>query len=261
MSLNRIKAVLLQEFFITKDLTVIMDLPFLSIVTIVMFGFVSIFLTGTANFVVARYLLVGALLWDVLRIAQYSMSVEALWNIWSRNLCNMFITPMSLAEYIVAQMISGAIKAILILTITTLIIFIGFNFNILSLGIFNLILFLINLIIFSWSSGMIILGIIFRYGTRLQALAWGLIALLQPLTAAFFPVRILPQYLQTIAYLFPPTYIFEAARANISNTATNWNLIGIAFIENIVYFIISAWFINLMFRNSRRLGQFSSNEQ
>lgn len=261
MSLNRIKAVLLQEFFITKDLTIIMDLPFFSIVTTIMFGFMSIFLSGTTNSIVARYFLIGALLWDVIRIAQYSMSVEALWNIWSRNLSNMFITPMSLKEYLLAQMISGTIKAVTLLSFSSLIILMGFNFNILSLGIPNLILFLVNLVIFSWSSGMIILGIILRYGTRLQAFAWGLIALLQPLTAAFFPVSILPQYLRTIAYLFPPTYIFEAARSSLSNPSVNWNLIGVAFTENVIYLTISIWFINLMFNNSRKRGQFARNEQ
>lgn len=261
MSLNRIKAVLLQEFFISKNLTVIMDLPFFSILTIIVFGFMSTFLSGMTNPAIGRYFLIGALLWDVIRITQYSMSVEALWNVWSRNLCNMFITPMSLKEYLFAQMVSGMIKAMVTLIFTAVIVAIAFNFNILSLGVFNLILFLINLVIFSWSSGMIILGIIFRYGTKLQSLAWGLIALLQPLTAAFFPVSILPKYLQTIAYLFPPTYIFEAARANISNISTNWNLIGIAIGENIIYFVISIWFLNLMFNRSRKTGQFARNEQ
>jgi ABC-2 type transport system permease protein len=261
MSLNRIRAVLFQEFFITKDLTVIMDLPFFSIIAIIVFGFMSNFLSGAGNPIVARYFLIGALLWDVIRITQYSMSVEALWNVWSRNLCNMFITPMSLKEYLIAQMISGVIKASVTIIFTSLVVALAFNFNLLSLGILNLLLLLINLVIFSWSSGMIILGIIFRYGTRLQSLAWGLIALLQPLTAAFFPISVLPRYLQMIAYLFPPTYVFEAARLSLSTSLTNWNLIGIAFIENVIYFVISIWFINLMFKNSKKQGQFARNEQ
>lgn len=261
MSLNRIKAILLQELFVAKDLTIIMDLPFFSIITIFVFGFISNYLSGTGSHIVAEYFLIGALLWDIIRITQYSMSVEALMNMWSRNLCNMFITPMSLNEYLIAQMISGVIKAIVTLITTSLIVALIFNFNLLSLGILNLIILLINLIIFSWSSGMIILGIIFRYGTRLQALGWGLIGLLQPLTAAFFPVRILPQYLRVVAYLFPPTHIFEAARSSLSNPSVNWNLIGIALIENIIYFIFATWFINLMFKNSKKRGQFARNEQ
>jgi ABC-2 type transport system permease protein len=261
MSLNRIKAVLFQELFITKDLTIIMDLPFFSIIAIIVFGFMSNYLSGAGNPIVARYFLIGALLWDIIRITQYSMSVEALWNVWSRNLCNMFITPMSLKEYLIAQMISGVIKAIVTLTLTTLVVALAFDFNLLSLGVLNLILLLINLVMFSWSSGMIILGIIFRYGTRLQSFAWGLIALLQPLTAAFFPISVLPGYLQMVAYLFPPTYIFEAARSTLSTSLINWRLINIAFIENVIYLAISIWFINLMFNNSRRQGQFARNEQ
>jgi ABC-2 type transport system permease protein len=261
MSLSRIKAILLQEFFIQKDLTVFMDLPFFSIVTIILFGFMSTFLGKIAGSLAAHYFLVGALLWDVIRINQYSTSVEPLWNIWSRNLCNVFITPISLREYFLAQMVSGMIKVVIMLMLEALIVALAFNFNILSLGILNLILLLINLLIFSWSFGMIILGIIFRYGIRLQAIAWGLIAIIQPLSAAFFPLSILPKYLQAIAYLFPTTFIFEAARANISNISTNWSLIGMATGENIIYLVISVWFLNLMFNNSRRRGQFARNEQ
>src|SRR3990167_4259508 len=108
MSLNRIGAVLLQEFFITKrSLEVILDLFFFSIMTVVVFGFVSLFLTGTLKTPSASYLLLGIILWEVIRINQYSISVGSLWNVWSKNLSNMFISPLSIREYIFAHMVSG----------------------------------------------------------------------------------------------------------------------------------------------------------
>ena len=113
------------------------------------------------------------------------------------------------------------------------------------------ILFFINLTLFAWSVGIFILAFIFRYGTRIQALAWGLVFLFQPLTAAFFPVSVLPPPLQTIAYFFPPTFVFEAARAGLTDPTINWHMTGIAFGENIVYFAFSLWFFNLMFTKAK----------
>jgi len=261
MSFQVIKAILLQEFYITKhSLEVIVDLFYFSVVNIVVFGFVSLYLTGSNNPQAAHFILVGMILWEIIRVTQYSISLGSLWNIWSRNLSNMFVAPLSFMEYMIAEIIAGAVKAILIVALVGAISHFVFKFDILQLGIINLLLFFINLTIFSWSIGIIILGLIFRYGTRIQALAWGIIFIFQPLTAVFFPVRILPDFMQKIAYALPPTFIFEAARANVSNTATNWNYILISFGENIFYFILALFFFILMFNKSKETGQFARNE-
>jgi len=261
VSTQRIKAIILQELYITKNsLEIIIDLFYFSVITIVVFGLVSVYLTGTNNPLSAQYILVGMILWEVIRITQYSISVGALWNIWSRNLSNMFVAPLTLSEYILATMIAGMIKTGIILVLISVIASFLFKFNILSIGVVNLILALVNLTIFSWSVGVIILAIIFRYGQRIQALAWGLVFLFQPLCAAFFPVSVLPEPLRTLAYVFPPTYVFEAARLGLVNHSTNWNAMGVSFAQNIVYFVVSLLFFNYMFNKSKDIGQFAKNE-
>ena len=223
MSISRIKGILLQELYITKrSLEVIMDLFFFSFVFVIAFGFVTKSLTADVSTNTAKFLLLGILLWEIIRITQYSMSVGALWNVWSHNLSNMFVAPISLKEYMLAHVVSGGIKALIVFGGLSIVAANLFGLNVLDLGLNNLVLHFINLTIFSWSVGIILLGVIFRFGTRIQALAWGLVYIFQPLTAAFFPVKILPPFLQTLAYTLPPTYVFEAARGNLTNTATNW---------------------------------------
>lgn len=261
MSITRIKAVLWQELYITRNsLEIIIDLFFFSIMTVTVFGFVSLFLSGSVNSTSAHYLLLGILLWEIIRISQYSMSVGALWNIWSRNLSNMFITPLSLKEFMFAYILSATTKALLTFVFISLIATAVFNFNISSIGIINLLLAFVNLIIFSWTIGIVILGLIFRFGTRIQALAWGLIFLFQPLTAAFFPIKILPDFLKIVAYTLPPTYVFEAARNALADPSVNWYFAGIALLENIIYFLLSLWFFNAMFKKSKDTGQFARME-
>ncbi|MBI2431189.1 MAG: ABC transporter permease [Candidatus Levybacteria bacterium] len=261
MPFERIKAILLQEWYITrKSLEVILDLFYFSLINIIVFGFVFTFLSKQEDSVGAVYILLGMILWEVIRITQYSISVGALWNIWSRNLSNMFIAPLTIFEYLAAAMLSGAIKTIPTVLIISAVAYFIFNFNIFTIGIVNLGLFFVNLSLFAWSVGITILAIIFRYGQRLQALAWGLIFLFQPLTAVFFPVSILPDTLKTIAYLLPPTYVFEAARAGLSNPSVNWQATTIAFAGNIVYLLISLWFFNYMLKKSKDIGQFARNE-
>ena len=86
MSLRRVRAILLQEAYITRrSVEVMIDLPFFSLTTAVAFGFISIFLSSVTSSTVARYLFLGMLLWEIVRVAQYSMSIEALWNVWNRS--------------------------------------------------------------------------------------------------------------------------------------------------------------------------------
>ena len=203
------------------------------------------------------YLLLGMLLWEVVRITQYSISVGAMWEVWSRNLTNLFITPLRLSEYLMAAVISGAIKSALILATVSLIAVLLFDFDITGMGLANLALAFVNLSLFAIAVGLVILSVIFRYGTRIQALAWGVIFLFQPLTAVYFPIDTLPSALETIAYLFPPTYVFEAARDNLSDQRTDWDTVLTAFALNLVYLAAAMAFFGFMYAGSRRSGQFA----
>jgi ABC-2 type transport system permease protein len=261
MSFRRIWALFIQEMFLARrSLELIMDLVFFSIFSALVFGYVSLFLAGTNSKDVAYYFLIGMLLWEVVRLTQYSVSISTLWNIWSHNLSNLFITPLSITEFLAAQIFSSIIKSSFMLLVLSLLSIWAFHFNILTIGWGNIVVDYVNLLIFGWSTGFLVLGAIFRYGTSIQALSWGLIFLFQPLTAAFFPLTVLPPIVQDIAKLFPPTYVFEAARANLHTSAIDWHAAGLAFGLNIFYLIICLWAFSLFFNHSRRSGQFARNE-
>jgi ABC-2 type transport system permease protein len=262
MSLERIRAVLLQEVFITgRSVEVLVDLPFWSLMTVIVFGFVTRFLSGVMNPTIAQYLYLGTLMWEIMRITQYSMSLGAMWNVWSHNFSNMFITPLSMTEFVVAQMVSGAVKALVLFSVIALIAMLVFDFNLFSMGFGNLALAFVNLLWFAYSIGLFILGIIFRLGTRIQALAWGLVLIFQPLTAAYYPLNVMPPVLQSVAMAFPPTYVFEAARAGLTSPEVHWDWSLIAALENAAYFALSVWFFQYMYRRSRETGQFARNEE
>lgn len=258
MSVSRIKAILLQEYYVTKrSLEVIMDLFFFSFVFVAAFGFVSVFLAEKVSSSAAQFLILGIILWEIIRVTQYSTSVGTLWNVWSHNLSNMFVAPLSLKDYMFAHILSGITKSLIVFVGVSLLANGMFGFNILDIGIENIILYFINLTIFAWSVGIILLGTIFRFGTRLQALAWGFVFIFQPLTAAYFPVEVLPPFLQTIAYTLPPTYVFAAARQSLTDPTINWQFFSTAFALNIVYLLFAIWFFNMMFKKSKDSGQFA----
>lgn len=243
-----------------RSLETIIDMFWFSLINVVVFGFVSVYLAGRNTPEAAYYILYGMVLWEIVRLTQYSVSLGSLWNMWSRNLSNMFVAPLSMFEYILAEIISSVLKTILIFIMMGIIVIYIFHFNIFQSGIGNIILFFINLSIFAWSLGIFVLGLIFKFGTKIQALAWGLVFIFQPITAVFFPIEILPNYLQTVAYAIPATYVFEAARKSIHDPALDLQSAGIAFLLNILYLGLSILFFKFMFASSRKTGQFARNE-
>lgn len=261
IKINRIKGVLLEELFITrKSLEIFFDVPFFAFTSVLFAGFIASYISGSLGMIKAQYLILGMILWECLRVTQYTMSVNVLWEVWSRNLSNLFVSPISIQEYFIALILSTIVKIFILGSFLSLLSFYLFGFNILNIGILNLFILLFNLLIFGWTTGIIILGLIFRFGTRIQSLAWGIIYLFQPLTAALYPLSTLPVSIQKIALLFPPTYVFEAARQGLSNHIINWDHMNMAFVLNIIYFVISIFIFLHLFKKSKDSGQFARNE-
>jgi ABC-2 type transport system permease protein len=172
----------------------------------------------------------------------------------------MFVAPLSVTEYIVAHLLSALVKTCVIFCGISAVAAWGFHFDVLRLGVLNVVLFFVNLTVFAWSVGLVLLGVIFQVGTRIQALAWGMIFLFQPLTAAFFPVSALPPALRAVAYALPPTYVFEAARRALDVPGVNWAAIAIAGAENLAYLVLAVGLFSWMVARSRSSGRLARAE-
>jgi ABC-2 type transport system permease protein len=257
---RRINALILQEFYITRrSMETIIDLYFFPSMAIMAFGLLSLFLVKSSP-IGGDYLILGLVLWEVVRINQYSISVSSLWSVWSHNLSNLFVAPLTLTEYVLAQIISAIVKTLVAFIAICVVVAWLFHLNLLDLGLANLTLDFINLAVFAWALGLVLLGLIFLYGTRIQSLSWGVVFAFQPLCAVFFPVSILPKPMQLVAYAFPPTHIFEAARANLTTTAVQWSGQAWAAGLNAVYLTASVWAFGRLVRRSQTTGQFAKND-
>src|SRR5262245_1751385 len=102
MSWPQVKGVLAQEAYISKRSTEIwFDLLVVSTMSILVFGFLSRYLTEKSDPLSGEYVILGLLLWEIIRINQYCVSVNTLWNVWSRNLSNIFVAPVSVSDYVI----------------------------------------------------------------------------------------------------------------------------------------------------------------
>ncbi len=67
-------------------------------------------------------------------------------------------------------------------------------------------------------------------------MAWGIMFLFLPLTCVYYPVAVLPAWLQVFAWMLPPTYVFEGMRALLIEHVFRADLMAQAFALNTVLF-------------------------
>ncbi len=255
MSRRRIWALILRQLYVLRrSWTRITDLFYWPLVDLFFFGFLSVYLSQSERIPRFVGLLVGALiLWDIFFRVQQGISVSFLMELWARNLVNLFVTPLTVAEFLMALMVWGVMKIFITVTLMASLAWVLWHFSIFTLG-FNLIPFVGALIVFAWAVGMIITAIILRYGPAAETLAWSLALLFQPFGAVFFPLSTYPQWLASILTALPLTYVFEGMRTVLGGRAVPVPAIARAFALDAVYLAGAFAFFGYMFTLARRRG-------
>lgn len=256
MSWQRIKALLLRYGYIyRRSPTRMMDIVFWPILELMLWGFVSLYLsqtTGTAAQFIA--LLVGALiLWEVFVRSSIGVTTSFLEDMWTRNFLNLFASPLRLSEFLVAVLLSSLLRVLIAVTLLAVLAAVFYHFNVLTLGL-PLAAFYLNLMVAGWSLGVVTIAIILRFGQSAEILAWALAFLLQPFAAVFYPVAILPAALRLIAHAVPLSHVFEGMRAVILQHQFVISELVWATLLNIGYLVVALWFFRRVFRSAKRTG-------
>ena len=215
VSLRRIGAMVLRNWYLLRSSWPrIVDLIYWPAVQMLMWGFLQLYLVDKTSMAAqAGGAFIGAvLLWDILFRGQIGFSISFLEEMWSRNLANLMMTPLRPSELIAALMVMSVVRVLIGLVPVTIMAIIFFGFNFWGLG-FAVAAFFFNLILTSWSIGLIASGLVLRKGTGAEGLAWSMTFLLLPLACVYYPLSILPVWLQWISLALPPTHVFEGLRA------------------------------------------------
>jgi len=95
---------------------------------------------------------------------------------------------------------------------------------------------------------------VLRNGLGAESLAWTVMFLLLPLTCVYYPVTILPHWLQVVAWALPPTYVFEGMRELLINHAFRADLMVRALAINAVLFVAAVVGFIALLDSARRQG-------
>ncbi len=256
MKTARIIAYATRHLYLYKrSLPRLMEVFYWPLLDLLIWGFVSLYLArykgSVPNFI--SFFLGALILWDILFRSQQGISVSFLEDVWSRNLLNIFVSPLSPSEYITSLLVISIVKLLLTSTVMVTLAWLFYSFDIFLLG-FSLVPLVANLIVMGWSIGIITTALILRFGQEAEVLAWGIALLFQPVSAVFYPVSVLPSWLRVIARFIPASHVFEGMRQVISNGSFPAEDLVWATALNLIYILASILFFSWNFREAKKKG-------
>jgi ABC-2 type transport system permease protein len=256
MKLRPIAAIILRQLYLMRSSPVrVFGMLVWVTIDIVLWGFITRYLNTVGgsgvNFVPA--LLGAVLLWDFCERIMQGVSTAFLEDVWSRNFLNLFSSPLSISEYVAALVVTSMITSSLGLAVMLLIATGVFHLQIFSQGL-PLAAFVFVLFVFGITLGIVATSMVLRFGPASEWLLWPLAALLSPFAAVFYPVAILPAWMQWVAHALPPSYVFEGMRGLLRGDAFPAHLLLLGAAVGAVELLGAGYLFRRVFRRAVRTG-------
>src|SRR5262249_39682726 len=139
---------------------------------------------------------------------------------------NFFATPLRMTEYLAGLVATGIGTSL-----TGLLVMIGlataaFGLSFAAYGA-ALLPFLLVLFLTGIALGILGAGIVLRLGPASEWLIWPIPTLVSPFAGVFYPVGVLPVWMQWVSKIIPPAYVFEGMRAVVNHQAPPWRDLAI----------------------------------
>ncbi len=231
------------------------DVTIWPLVDVLLFGSLGVFVSreGGAGLTAFGFLLSGIVLWHVVYQSQIALSTGLLEETWSRNLLNLMVTPLSELEYVLGVVLFGMVKVAIGVSVVAVTALGFYAFNVTNLG-WDLLPVAAVLLLVGWVIALFVIGIVLRFGSGAEALAWGILFMVMPLSGVFYPVRSLPWILRPVAIALPTTHAFAAGRALLSHRGLAWAQLGIAAASAAGLLVAAVAFVVAMLSLFRRRG-------
>src|SRR6202140_5841739 len=199
--LRRISAIVLRQLYLMRgSLSRIFPLFAWVAIDMVLWGFISKYLNSVtaSGFNFVPVFLGAVLLWDFLTRVMQGVTMAFFEDVWSRNFLNLFATPLRTSEYLAGLIISSTGTSLVSLLAMVAFARVAFGLSFLAYGA-ALAPFLGVLFITGIALGVAGAALVLRLGPASEWLIWPIPMIVSPFAGVFYPVTVLPGWMQAIA--------------------------------------------------------------
>ena len=240
MNVGRVSALIARHLFLyRRSFPRLLEIFYWPLLDLVVWGFITIYLAqeGKGMHGAVTFFLGALIFWDILFRAQQGIAISFLEEIWSRNLMNLFASPLTAGEFLAATMVMSIFKVAAVSIIMAFAALIFYSYNVFIMGL-TLIPFVLNLIAAGWLIGILTMSVIMRFGQQAEVLAWGLVFLFQPISCVFYPMSVLPAWLTPLAFANAAAHVLEGMRGVLLDHAVPLAHLGWATGLNVLYLLL-----------------------
>ena len=256
MSFTRVGAIMIRQWFLIRG-SVSRVIPLFAWVAIdmVLWGFITRYLNtfSPPGFSFVPTLLGAVLLWDFFARVMQGVTTAFFEDVWSRNFLNVFGSPITVAEYVMGLVLTSILSSAIGLTVMLLLASAVFGLSFLSFGLV-IVPFLLVLFLFGIALGIVGCSIVMRWGPSSEWFIWPIPALLEPFTCVMYPLHTLPGWMQAIARVLPPSYVFESMRALLQRAPVSMENLGISVGLAVLDIVLASMLFRTVYRHALRTG-------
>ena len=224
-------------------------------IDILLWGFLTRYLNSVSraevNFVPA--LLGAVLLWDFLTRVMQGVTMGFFEDVWSRNFLNFFATPIRTSEYLTGLILVAVGSSALSLLAMVVFARLAFGLSFLTYGV-GLAPFIAVLFLTGIALGVAAAALGLRLGPASEWLIWPIPTLMSPFAGVFYPLAVLPAWMQAIAVILPPSYVFEGMRAVVAGQPPPWDRLALGLGLAAIYLAAACLFFAAVYRTAIRTG-------
>ncbi len=260
-SVHRVGALCLRYLYLlVSSWPRLLELVYWPVLNLLTWGFLQTYATSASNttLFVGGALVSGLLLWEVLFRGQIGFSVSFLEEVWSRNLGNLLMSPLTPAEFVVALMVMSLARLAVGMIPATILAVAFFGFDLARLGM-GFAAFFALLVVTGWAVGLVVCGLILRHGLGAESLAWTIMFVFWPLCCVYYPLSVLPAWLKPVALALPPTHVFEGMRAVLSQGVLRLDHLAAAAALNVVWIVAASFAFAALLDKAREAGSLLSS--
>ena len=224
-------------------------------IDIVLWGFITRYLgsLGTHGPDLTLTLLGAVLLWDFFGRIMQGVTTAFFEDVWSRNFLNLFASPIGVGEYVAGLVATSVLTSLVSLVVMLLLARLAFGLSLLAFGL-PAAAFLGVLFLFGIALGIFASAVVLRLGPASEWLVWPIPALLSPFAAVFYPLHVLPGWMQAVAHLLPPAYVFEGLRALAAGQGVHGTGLLAGTLLALLQIALALAFFTRVFRGALRSG-------
>ena len=198
----------------------VMGLYIWMLIDMVLWGFFSTYL---GQIVPSGFNAISALLGAVLMANFFSrvmlnINMTFFEDMWARNFLTVFASPLKISEYLTGLICCGSITSFFGLLLAFVSAAIFFGFSPLAYGV-SIIPLVFILYLFGIALGIFGCAVVLARGQSSEWFIWPIPAIITPFVGVYYPVSTLPHWMQHIASILPPSYVFEGLRAILAGQA------------------------------------------